>query len=1608
MAAIDPAGELNILPSAWQYTARSAQQALGQAHLLTTGAAAAGQIAQGDMAGAKSTLTALAPPGPNGPQPAAPPPVPQAPPGGWQMPPVHPPENTSLPSPAAIQAQLGGASNVDQMPGYAPLDPAVAHQVMQQNNAGSWKDILKSYVPQSTLQHIPNSPVLPLRDIVSSVTSPAGIVGTLAPVGDAADIGMAAGRALLPSAAAAAGKIAVGTGAAVDASRGLAKVAGANIPVLSGIAGNPVVQQALPLVAFAGGDALASHIASLPQAVAKSAAAAGLVPEGAVPFSAGIQDVPPQSEPFSDMPPLHATPDAAGGGSPPVESAPASEAGSAPGVAYSVPGPGGKPFEVSPVTTAQSGRVIQNFTDELARNPQPIMDKLPPMIQEKGNSVVALLNPAVKEDRDVLVGARSAQAAASGAVSQFSQALHDPVQAVIDAFNKAAPEYIGDAPKTPGQAILVNTIKDVAERPFAYRVSPDLTQALANLAHAMWQNADAARSYGVDVTPRVPEGGGIHLPNVDSTWGDDERFQHMAEQMGLPGLEGERGAPASGSGGSNYGASGITKTRAYQTAWDRSANNPAFNPETDLKALADYHTSGLGRAIQNSTFRQAIGGLTQREAVEAERPDLVGERDAVTALVNSLQGRVQTAGKRLTDYTNLTARADTFVKQQSARYDDLTQRATDRSLADDDRVQAARQALAEARANLSQARLTALSTYTKLGAQRLADTQSQAEVTRLAKQAQALDGRMAAIDKQIAQAKAAGDTLNGAGIPSQMASTGAEQAKLLSQLNDLTAQGLHIPQGDAAATANDSYLRRGIAEIAAKQSGTDLAQAERDAINAAQAKGVNPTPLAHMEGRIQEIERQLRDARRTSDAGGAKAANTRQLLEGLQSALDDVRDRKATLDNSYKSVRLSNTVRNRFTNLYHAPDTSAAIDKFATARGANGIQQALDSFRNTVFLGHLTPSVQSAMAGFLQSPVVTTRSVMAMLRDGSAERSFLDANPDVAQRFGEAFGRPIGVEEGPQAEFRRVTLFDRIPKLRNAVDTVQDSAYAAQQGILARQFVNDSRLLQRMNPGMTQAAADQEAARALGNLMFSRNELFSRGITPARAQAERSIVSSTSFALGPAATLKDATSGLVKLGAARTINPSEAWQSLSGREQLALLRTLQMTGTVAALTGASAIASAQSRGMSPLKAVQDAFNPTSARFMSIQIGKGNSLPLASPFRSFVRALSPGYNGIPGEGFLQWAYSKLTPPVSVAEDLIRNKDWQGKAILTSRWPMNFVQGARFAAINGLPVALGEGLQGTPSGSAGSIASQVGGAVLGERVSLASPTEQMDQKARAQGFQSYSAAGPKEQALLRQQNPELWQQKLAQASTATQQYYAVKTNVQNTQKTADASLLEGKISLKDWQDATASNGAQLAGAAQALFKSTGQQSANALAQFYQWENSQQQSTGVPPDYAQEQAYLAKLPAADQQYIASERGSQDTPVQKLRQQIQQQYYAIPHYAGLTPDQSQQVEQAFNDVMTATPVFNEKMMLYTLFTDPDLQNLPPDVQAFTAMKIMQKLPINPDLFSYEIQHPEVAFANKTGTLSPQTRATLIEMLAKQSGISTAAELQKLTSGGS
>jgi hypothetical protein len=418
--------------------------------------------------------------------------------------------------------------------------------------------------------------------------------------------------------------------------------------------------------------------------------------------------------------------------------------------------------------------------------------------------------------------------------------------------------------------------------------------------------------------------------------------------------------------------------------------------------------------------------------------------------------------------------------------------------------------------------------------------------------------------------------------------------------------------------------------------------------------------------------------------GISEGADLKALNAEIQAVRQDIR----ALKPAWEGANLDPYVLNQKTYRYHTPEQSASIDRVLQTDpnyGA-GLLDFIDEVRMTAFAGDTSPltGIQLPIA-MMSSPLNGVKALpnitRQLFKSGELDR-IAAAEPDMVRRFNVASEQPFG--EGGAEFYRQGKGLGRLPVLGPKIDAANRKMMEAVELMRYAIWKNDTKMAQRMNPRVAADVADADAANTLSAAIPALNPT-DRGLSVLEAKLERGVVISPSFLGAPAKLMKDATSGLVKLGTSRNLSPAGRWQELAVREQLAIIRGTTLIGSLGTLSVASYMAA----GKTPEEAIETAFgdNP---RFLSLAIpGTDRYIPIGGPFRSFARAVYPKKIAgspipIPFAGLPQWAEGKIQPVISTTRDFARNKDYYGRAIIKGDFPENVLRGLWYGVESGMPL------------------------------------------------------------------------------------------------------------------------------------------------------------------------------------------------------------------------------------------------------------------------------------------------------------------------------------
>lgn len=740
---------------------------------------------------------------------------------------------------------------------------------------------------------------------------------------------------------------------------------------------------------------------------------------------------------------------------------------------------------------------------------------------------------------------------------------------------------------------------------------------------------------------------------------------------------------------------------------------------------------------------------------------------------------------------------------------------------------------------------------------------------------------------------------------------------------------------------------------------------------------------------------------------GAPGVNFGKTEADINAQIKQVRDAARQLRPAWESASTGDYVLSTKTFRYHTPEQASAIDSVLKTKVNNsfieGSLQAANEITGMALGPDFSPLTIQGALGAASHPEVLIKdgATMAKVAFGGRDALMAATDPEVVRRYEFATGRQFG---NIGSEFRQEGRgFERIPGVKKPLRAFNDALQRVTEYGTLKAWENDSNILQHF--GVPQNIADHEAANSISKFLPRLNPAET-GRSVQRARIERAPLISTSFKYAPPLVAKDITSGIAKLAVASMkngLNEKAAWQSLDGREQLALIRGAALATTLMTASVASAVASAHANGKNPADAVKEVVDPTSARFMSLILGDKGSVGLGGPMRSAIRGFAPGYvNGkmIPFARLPKYVAGSLSPALSTPVALLRNKDYLGNKIVKGDFPENFARAFEYGLesanlIGGAPLADIRTGQGNPITDT---FSQIGGTNYFDRT----PTDKLDEAARKQFGSSYYNLEPFQQKAIRDANPDAWAQSVSQGTQKRQAAQDVKAQYQTQQENRDKALLGGTLNRKDYvnqyyDDLTAKRAKleQIYGATPIT------KPKNPTERYIQiLQQATDPQTNVL-NHDKVDAGMATLTADDKAYIARNVGLEDTSVGQVFRDVRATRSArndLPKYAGFNGQQAQKIDDMWQEIrnLAGNPPIGQSISQLAMMRARRMYlaqnpNLDPAIVSGVTRRIMGNLRTVAARTRYDRAHPEQALFYGSGNLTAKDQALLQSLVANK-----------------
>jgi hypothetical protein len=260
----------------------------------------------------------------------------------------------------------------------------------------------------------------------------------------------------------------------------------------------------------------------------------------------------------------------------------------------------------------------------------------------------------------------------------------------------------------------------------------------------------------------------------------------------------------------------------------------------------------------------------------------------------------------------------------------------------------------------------------------------------------------------------------------------------------------------------------------------------------------------------------------------------------------------------------------------------------------------------------------------------------------------------------------------------------------------------------------------RLSEELIRDGMDATAAKIIANDHV--NEVFMRlnptriGQSPARAAVFRAAATSISFMHQTGKMVDETVKGFANLAARKPVTPNQ---------KMAMKAMLTLSGTVMGISMTSAAMNAAVRGEDVDKAIWEAINPDprNGNFASLRFGVGDRqlrVALGGPYRSMFRAMWPDKDGIPFVGLGTYVSNRLNPAFRTAVDLIGNKDFYGKEIMTGNKLQAFGLAVAYGLQNVLPLSISTAVEGARNQEEPEkIAVETAGQFMGSNVNTVRP-------------------------------------------------------------------------------------------------------------------------------------------------------------------------------------------------------------------------------------------------------------------------------------------------
>lgn len=925
--------------------------------------------------------------------------------------------------------------------------------------------------------------------------------------------------------------------------------------------------------------------------------------------------------------------------------------------------------------------------------------------------------------------------------------------------------YIGPAEQSTA---IEGTMLDVAQRPHLYELSAAQSEFLGS-----WQGRNSRlmqqliEDYGADVAEFPARPGGVFLSNVD-----------IADDV-LQALESSRFRVA---------LKGRGKTRVFEDASTRMLKDPKFRPETNIRNLQTAMDEWKAGVAGSEIFKRGIGGKTLVQVIDELHPNLRQVKEKLAAQIKSLRARIVTAESQ-------GGQAALGAKQAGV---------------------AARQA--ERRAKPLRERIEALQAQkARKQAERPLDRALRRDTGEIDEEIDRLTQALLETEAEI-EAFAVGRPIR----PPWAVGLSDEEVMAVARhegLNPYAADWFDAIDSTVISEARRGFfkgtgptiteMRGGRAELRAQLKEAQASQAERRAepmLERIEELGAEYGPeLSYLSGQVRELLRAAKLAERRGVKLTLRAVGKREKARTLTTELNSIAPQLRQVQRRYAAANKGGNQLVQEGIFRYFPAAEAKAVRELRSISTNTIAKLLDEARGTAFAGDFSPILGIQLpVGALFNPKMAVQRLIGAARASRGDIFHIFRSKTLAQAVTEdvtgwqefAFWSGIPVKAGPPTETFAEGLLrvrgglGRIPGLsrlggpargaRPAAGVPQEfaggllrflpgfsRANEAMYTVVLRQSkaLYDKQLAILANAGVTGDTANMIAADMATKIypMWNPRRL---GLSSARAAALRSVPTSISFVLRPAAFIGEASTGFAKLAMRQPLAP---------QQQLAVRLAITAAATTMTMSITSAVASALARGKDPWQAALEVTDPTSGKFASVVFGT-RRLPLGGPFRGMIKAIVPrdvdwAPVPVPFANIGNFIINRMNPGAKTQFDILRNRDFFGTTILKGKMPEQILRSLLFEIEGLAPLTAGAVIEGVRRDlPIGEIAEETAAQFVGTNLGRETPGQERalarDQLAASAGLQTLAGTSVREwsdmnraqQKQAERENPEI--QKLSE--------------------------------------------------------------------------------------------------------------------------------------------------------------------------------------------------------------------------------------------------------